>query len=284
MIFMKSTTMNIIQAIRHFIQHPTIDLAPSSEGNNRANLAGAALENYIKNLFAGALDCSKSEQMQKQSQVFSYLGNANNPPDAMLRQGDAIEIKKIENAGSSLALNSSYPKAKLFANDPMIAEACRKAEDWQEKDLIYCVGVVKAQKLSRLAMVYGEDFCADAACYQKIKDTIKDGVARISQVEFAETRELGRINHIDPLGATYLRVRGMWHIKNPWQIFDYLLPPQRGSFQWMVLINERKWHSFDNREALLTIQDERLSISDVQIRNPNNPAQLKAAKFMIYEF
>lgn len=45
------------------------------------------------------------------SETFCYLGNPNNPPDSMLKNGgDAIEVKKIEAPNAALALNSSYPK------------------------------------------------------------------------------------------------------------------------------------------------------------------------------
>lgn len=70
------------------------------------------------------------------SEVFSYLGNNSNPPDAMLRNGDAIEVKKIESLSSALTLNSS-----------MISTACREAEQWSEKDMIYVVGVVEKIKI-----------------------------------------------------------------------------------------------------------------------------------------
>ena len=64
----------------------------------------------------------------------------------MLRNGDAIEVKKIESLSSALALNSSYPKHKLYCNSSMISTACREAEQWSEKDMIYAVGVVEKNK------------------------------------------------------------------------------------------------------------------------------------------
>jgi len=35
--------------------------------------------------------------------------------------------------------------------------------------------------------------------------------------------ELGRYNEIDPLKITNLRIRGMYQIKHPREVFDYLL-------------------------------------------------------------
>ncbi|UOP05221.1 NgoPII family restriction endonuclease [Conchiformibius kuhniae] len=278
--------MNIIDAIITLIRHPVTHLVYHDDHNsNRANQAGYALEQYIKDLFADSLDCpTKNERIQRHSQAFSYCGNNNNPPDIMLRNGDAVEVKKIQSPNADLALNSSHPKAKLFADSSMIATDCKNAENWTQKDLIYAVGVVNDRsKLKHLCMVYGEDYCADEACYARIKSTIKQGVESISGVEFASTNELGRINRIDPLGITYLRVRGMWGIANPWKVFDYVYQRDfNKSFNFMCIINEQKWQTLTNRQDLLDIQDNNLTIRDVQIQNPNNPAELKNAKLIVY--
>lgn len=106
--------MNIINAIINLINNPITELVSHYQGHNRANQTGDALEEYTKDLFANAFGLSQDEHKQKLSEVFSYLGNNNNPPDAMLQNGDAIEMKKIESNNSALALNSSYPKAKLL--------------------------------------------------------------------------------------------------------------------------------------------------------------------------
>lgn len=275
--------MNIIDAIIHLINNPMIQLVEHYQSRNRANQAGDALEQYIKDLFANSFHLTETERQRKHSQTFSYLGNSNNPPDAMLIAGDAIEVKKIENDRSALALNSSYPKAKLFANNPMISNACRQAENWTKKDIIYAVGVVKNNQLKRLAMVYGDDYCADETHYLRIKHTIKQGVENIQGVQFSETKELGRVNRVDPLGITYLRVRGMWGIENPWTVFNYLpITNINHDFHFMAIINEEKWHSLENHTTLLAINHPNLSISDVQIQNPNNPAQLKHAKLICF--
>ena len=57
------------------------------------------------------------EALEKYSEVFSYLGNTSNPPDMIIKDGDAIEVKKIEGF-NTLMLNSSYPKQKLYSSSP----------------------------------------------------------------------------------------------------------------------------------------------------------------------
>ena len=120
---------NIIDAVINIIKNPILELREYSASHNRANNMGEALEEYIKDLFSGTVfEKNENKRMEIISKVFSYLGNTNNPPDSILREGDAIEVKKIENKTSSLALNSSFPKAKLYSNSPMITDACRNCE------------------------------------------------------------------------------------------------------------------------------------------------------------
>lgn len=279
---------NIINAIINLVTDPKIKLREYSADHNRANDMGKGLEEYIKDLFAGTVN-ETNEQIRNTalSNVFSYLGNQNNPPDAMLRGGDAIEVKKIESNNSSLALNSSYPKAKLFSDSSMISAACKSCEKWSVKDMIYAVGIVPngSGVLSSLAMVYGDDYCADKTVYEKIKTTIKNGVQSIPNVEFAETNELGRVNRVDPLGITYLRVRGMWGIENPFTVFDYLFKRDLSKkFNFMCIINEDKWNTLDNAPELLALLGKisGLAITDEQIKSPNNPAQLKNVKLITF--
>jgi len=46
----------------------------------------------------------------------------------ILHNSDAIEIKKLQSKNSAIALNSSYPKAKLEANSPYIEFAAQTKE------------------------------------------------------------------------------------------------------------------------------------------------------------
>ena len=280
--------MNIIDAITRLVENPVTNLKDYKIGSNRVNNMGAALEEYIKDLFAGSFGMEENERVIRLSEVFSYLGNNSNPPDAMLKDGDAIEVKKIESNGSSLALNSSYPKQTLKSTSTMISAACKDAEWWTEKDMIYAVGFVKDKALKRHCMVYGMDYCASEECYAGLKRRIKNGVEEIPNVDFQETAELGRVNRVDPLGITYMRVRGMWGIENPWTAFHYLYNPEKSddtALDFMCIINEDKWEKLGNaeqlREAKVTPLGE-LNIEDVQVRNPDNPSIMRPAKLITF--
>lgn len=277
---------NIIDAVITLVKRNSFALTEVRDGNNRMNLRGDALELYIKNLFADTFDCSDTERLNKWSETFSWMGNSSNPPDFMLKGGDAVEVKKIESPDAAIALNSSPPKQTLKRSSPLISKACREAEDWSEKEIIYCVGVVSGNSLKHLFMVYGRDYCASDECYSQIRQKIKNGVETIPFVNFAPTRELGRVNCVDPLGITYLRIRGMWHIENPWRVFDYVYQRNlQAEFNFTCLIDSRIWTTLKNREELIKLQKNypTLQIFDAQIKNPDNPAKIKPATLIRYE-
>jgi len=274
---------NMLTAIANIVANPIGELRSFYESRNRATSMGVALENYLKDVFAGTLgEENEQARLERYEQVFSYQGNQNNPPDFILRQGDAVEVKKIEHAGSSLALNSSYPKAKLVASSPMITSACRGCEVWEEKDILYSVGVVNDNYLSRLFFVYGIDYAASAETYERIRSTISSGVTAIPDVEFAHTKELGRVNRVDPLGITYLRIRGMWGIENPAKVFSYIYAPSDAQFEFAAIINTGKYNSFPSgdREALEALRSDSFKITDIKIKAPDNPSVLKQAKLI----
>lgn len=277
---------NIIDAICTIINrnnHRLVNYTSSGRITNRMNAAGKPLEEYVNNAFADTFDVvDPNERMRRLSAVFSYIGNDSNPPDAILRGGDAIEVKKV-NGTSTIQLNSSAPKSKLSADSTMISQACRNCEDWTEKDIIYIVGQVKEQAVQSLCMVYGCDYCATNDLYETIKARVSTGLLDIPDIEWAETTELGRINAVDPLRITSLRVRGMWFIEHPLKVFDYVY--QRDvdrTFNLMAIINNQKIAELGNFDRLESIAAENpnLRIADIQIKNPNNPADLINAKLI----
>lgn len=279
---------SILTAIKTIISHPISDLVSYYQGGNRINQIGDALECFIKDIFADTItESDQQRKLLRYSEVFSYSGNANNPPDLMLKSGDAVEVKKIESLGAAIALNSSYPKSKLFYDSPLITSHCRKCEDWQEKDIIYAIGVTQSKKLKILWLIYGDCYAADREIYERITDTLASGINQIPGVVFSETRELGRVNKVDPLDITYLRIRGMWGIENPLSVFEYVnLDYQKNAdFQMIAIMKNSKYLSFpiEDRNQVEAISDNNFQISDVNIKSPNNPVQLIPAKVINYK-
>ena len=276
---------NILEAIVNIANNPVVAIRNHYTGRNRANNVGEALEMFVKDAFANTIQ-EQDEQVKNTrfSQVFSWLGNQNHPPDIMIREGDAIEVKKTQSANSDLSLNSSYPKSNIQSNSNMITQECRTCENWTEKDLIYCVGHTTDDSIKSLWMVYGNIYAAKHETYQVIKQKITDGINEIPNVELAETNELGRVNRVDPLGITNLRIRGMWQIQNPRRVFNYL-HSTGDTFELVAVIPTNKYNSFpiESKNKIENLGNPNLEISDVQVKDPNNPANLIDGKLIIYK-
>jgi hypothetical protein len=282
---------DILQAITALVNHPIPNLLDyyRSKSQNRINAVGDALEEYIKDIFANTIDeTNLDRKTDRYSQVFSWQGSQNNPPDLIIRNGDAVEVKKIGTVNSQIALNSSFPKAKLFSNDSMISSDCRNCEAWTEKDLVYAIGVTAHQKLKLLWLIYGDCYAASQDYYTRIKKTIATGISTIEDVNFAQTKELGRVNKVDPLEITYLRIRGMWGIQNPLVVYNYLnLYDLNTTFQVIAIVRETKYLSFSqvSRNTLesLISPDRELSINLQDIKSPDNPEQTIPARIINYK-
>jgi NgoPII restriction endonuclease len=279
---------NLLQAVRNIVRSPISDLVSHYQGKNRINGVGDALEVFIKDAFAGTINATdETERVKQYSRFFSYHGNQNNPPDLMLRNGDAVEVKKLESRQSQIALNSSYPKSKLFSDSPMITGACRRCEDWVENDLIYAIGVVGTQKLRLLWLIYGDCYAASREHYERIRQAIADGITKIPDIEFSKTKELGRVNKVDPLGITYLRIRGMWGIDNPIGVYDYLETQYdaSASFQVIALMRKSKYNSFpiEDRDNIENISLPGFGMTEQEIKSPDNPAELLPVKVISYK-
>ena len=276
---------NIIKAFINITNNPIVELVDYYSGKNRVNNAGKALEIYIQDAFAGTInETDELKRLEKLEQIYSYQGNQNNPPDLMLKNSDAIEVKKLQSKNSAIALNSSYPKAKLYANSPMITKACRECEKWETKDIIYTIGYTTDNSLKSLWMVYGDCFCADKETYERIKNTISSGINSISDVEFTATKELGKVKKVDPLGITDLRIRGMWHIANPHKVFDYIYKYDESKrFQMVCLMKKEKYEGLPlvDREVLESLGV--VEVLDVWIKSPDNPVVLVEAKLLVFK-
>lgn len=278
---------NLLVAIKNFVKEPILDIKNDYASNNRINSIGDALEYYIQDLFCNSVKINNLEEKNRiYNKYFSYLGNPTTPPDAIIKNGDAIEVKKLETATTDIPLNSSHPKDKIYADSPMITSECRNCEEWKEKDLLYSIGVVQGGKLKILWFVYGDCYAAKKEIYEKVKQKIADGIREVGDIELGETRELARLNRVDPLGITYLRVRGMWHIKNPINAFNYVASIDRScEFNLNAILLEKKYNSFPakDRKALESLKTKGVNIKNIELRSPNNRAKLLKAKLISFK-
>lgn len=252
-------------------------------GANAVTMMGEALEATIRDAYAGILlddgGADASTRQRRYSRTFSWLGNHTNPPDAMIRGGDAIEVKKTKSTANAIQLNSSNPKDRIWSDDPRIAQGAVQAEAWTQRDLVYWVGAVDDRRLNGLWVVYGDVYCASRDVYSRVARLVERSVATLEGVELAETNELARLNRVDPLGITNLRVRGMWTISHPSLVFNRPDVVGLGGGALRLLCREEKWQTFDRScRQRVSAPNSGFTVRDVQLPNPNNPAQAVAAK------
>lgn len=146
----------------------------------------------------------------------------------------------------------------MHSDDCRITKACRECEEWQEKDIIYVVGCAPKDHIKMLWMVYGDCYAADREVYEKVQK--------------------------DPLGITLLRVRGMWIIDNPTKAFNYLYEIDKAlEFQIVALMKQEKYDSFPENDRNALENYDGITVKDVQIKSPNNPAQFLGAKLITFQ-
>lgn len=280
---------NILSAVSSIVSFANNDLKSyAAKYLIRINAVGEQLEYFIRDAIADSFELPHEEKDEHYSKVFSYLGNQNNPPDMVIRNGDAFEIKKIENINSSLALNSSPPKDKLLATDIRILAACKNCESkpWAEKDLFYVIGTAKGGSVSCLFFIQGTCYAASHDVYDRIHSPLKKEVDKVLDnlgLEKGETVELGKVRKVDPLGITELRVRGMWQIKNPLKVYKDVCNVEKGKFYLFVLMRKDKYNSQPKEDIAKLESDKGVSVKDIKIKDPNNPAKLVEAKLVSYE-
>ncbi len=281
-------TNNILRAILNIVSYRNNDLKSyASKSLNRINAVGEQLEFYIKDAIASSFKLLQDKKEEEYSKVFSWLGNQNHPPDIIIKNSDAFEIKKIESLKSALALNSSPPKNKLLADDIRITADCKRCDggNWKEKELFYVIGNAKGGIVNYLFFVHGTCYAAEHKVYEKVHEPIKkevDSVLDSLGLEKGKTVELGKVKRVDPLGITELRIRGMWSIENPINVFKDLCKLEENKFHLFAILRKEKYLSYPKEDINEIESNKDISIKDVKIKDPNNPAKLLEAKLITF--
>jgi len=278
---------NILDAIYNISQLKDLKVKAITFGSNRANNMGEGLESFVKDAFSNMFyEADKNIRNKIYNKVFSFQGSKRNPPDFMLRNGAAIEVKKIESLTSELQLNSSHPKSKLLSSSNFITKKCKDCEVWTEKDFIYVVGHTPkgTNTLSSIWLVYGDIYAASEETYVSLKTQIGDNIESIPDIDFSETKEIGRVNQVDPLKITNLRIRGMWLLQQPYSVFDYVHGYKKDKrFQCIALIPTSKFDLLPKKSIDKIISPKNsFTISDVQVNDPDNPVNLIDCKLIKY--
>lgn len=271
--------VSIISALTNIVNQKNASVQSEVKSHTLANALGDSLEIYVRDAFANTFGLEKEQKNDEYEKIFSWLGNQNNPPDLIIKDSDAIEVKKTESI-NALALNSSYPKANISYDSSRVTRACTLCEGptnkWK-KDIIYACGVVNKKVLVSMFFVYGDIYSADESVYTKIHSVLKTGIEAIGDVEFSRTTELGKVKKVDPLGITSLRMRGLWSIDHPLKVYNYLdqvTPEKDMATTLYCLIPERKFSCYDQDELNQFEKLPEVQKYSVKVKNPNNPVQL----------
>jgi hypothetical protein len=161
--------VSVLNAIYNIAVGQHFSVLDQANSTNRINRQGEPLEVFIRRALVGDFFSSSEIELAKKTQnVFSYASHDSSPPDLMIRGGDAIEIKKFESFSNTIQLNSSYPKAALHSDYPLLSTECRQCEFWQQKDLIYILAVVKAKKIQEMWFVDGAVYAASRDVYESV--------------------------------------------------------------------------------------------------------------------
>jgi predicted MPP superfamily phosphohydrolase len=279
---------NILKSLINIKKYGDNDLSKITAIENpiqpRVNKEGTPFDAFIKDSFCNTFGISDPKiKMAIFLKEFSHLGSQNFPPDIIIRGGDAVEIKKVEKSGgTTIALNSSYPKSKLKANGPMITKEVKNCETWSEKDMVYCVGNVFDHKVRIISFVYGDCYAAKAEIYEKIREAMVNGISKLN-LKLSQTGELARLNEIDPLKITDLRVRGMFQIRAPLKHFsDFIKPDLSKNLNVFCIMRKEKFQSFSESEKKEALKN--MAVTDIQVPDPNNPSKHLDAKLISFTF
>lgn len=256
----------------------------------RINAIGDRLEFYVQDAIAGTFKRKQEEKEEEYDKVFSYQGSQNHPPDNIIKDGDAFEIKKIEGIKNSIALNSSPPKSTLLSSDPRITAECKKCDggSWKEKDLFYVIGSVKKNIIKYVFFVQGKCYAADHLIYDNLHSPLKEEINSIlksKKLQSKKTVELGGVENADPLGVTSLRIRGMWNMKNPISVFSKVINfKEEKEFSLFAIMEKEKYDSFPENDRKNLEKNKGVKIEEINLKNPNNPKENINAKLISFSF
>ena len=141
-----------------------------------------------------------------------------------------------------------------------------KSEIWVEKDFVYFIGKANAEYVEAVWLIDGRCIAADASVYDVLFDRLKETVKELGG---EPGNEIGRLNKVDPLKATSLRVRGMWLLDHPAKVFkDFFVKPQDKVFVLNSLVSATKWNEY-SKEAIKDL--EALSVHGLSIKHIELP-------------
>jgi hypothetical protein len=121
--------------------------------------------------------------------------------------------------------------------------------------------------------------------YERTFKIVSEKVNEIDHLEFVtETNEIAGVRRVDPLGITYLRVRGMWGIDTPHKVFGSMTDfSNKSDFSVFVLMLAEKYKSMPKKDRDEIESNASIKTTSVEIKSPNNPAEFLKAKLLSFK-
>lgn len=280
---------NILTAIKNISDFKTNNMSEYFQdyATTQVKTVRQQMEYYMKDAISGSFKSVKDRKpTDRYNGVFSYIGSKNKPPDMIIQGGDALVIKTIKTYKGSLTINNYPPKDRLKWNDPWILKNCQEIDggQWNSKDIFYVNGWTEKRKMKYLNFIQGSCFIPEEEVYNKKIHGLKKNIYNYLESEGLEvinTIGLAKVNKMDPLDITNLRIKCVWSIKNPLRIFsDTFSYDKNNDFTLIVLMYKNKFDSFPKNDIDAIVTDKQIEVKDVKIGNPNNPRKKMDAKLI----
>lgn len=281
-----AATTNVLVALKNILDRNSSMLTPIFRSNGVPNAAGDSLEFFVKDMFCTGASQYQHEHEKERvyNRYLSWNGDSTHFPDFIVRGGVGVEPKKLNNrARGTLALNSSYPKDYIYPSSQNIPSESLLNDEifWTQKEVVYVVGNLNNQtnKLISLWMAYGNTFIADKDVYLDLITEIRNSISE-TNATLQESKELARAIGIDPLGYSNLRVRGMYELKHPAQVFEQYINDNRyesGITEIFLVILKSDLISLEKEEISPSLamyyETGTLIQKEISIPDPNEPTE-----------
>ena len=273
--------MNTLRAIVNLSECKNFDINETKEYvSNVVSSQGEPLEKFVRSSFCGVPDTAGNNRSSEE--VFCYEGATNNPPDAMLKEeGDAIEVKKVESI-TTIHLNSSLPKQRLYADDKMLTKKAVECEEWKSRDMLYIIGRVTKNTIHSLFFFYGDCIFKRNEYYKDIFESAKNSLKKIEKIR-QTGNEYGTIKDADGLGInTDMRLRPLNSFDHPLKVFSEIVQPDKNAgFSLFAIMRNSKFKSFPTEFQKLALNSG-LKHKNEHIRDPDNAGKKIAVEIFSF--
>jgi len=133
--------------------------------------------------------------------------------------------------------------------------------------------------LKSIFFIQGPCLACTPDYYENLFKNFKQHIYK-GKFTFSETKEVARLNNIDPLNYTNLRVRAMFLMKNPFKIFEFCQIKESSNMNVFCLMTDKKYSSFKGEDIKLLNQNADIEIYDKKINDPMDKNKFLDCKFI----